>query len=390
MTNQVQQYNPAQSAFMPDTQLPSGINAGSVSVEQQRAIAEAQGQIAIAKRFPRNLTMAHTELMESCSQLFMAEIAFYSVPRGTGTISGPSIRLAEEIARCYGNFEYGHKELSRDHEKSEVEVYAWDKEKNNFSRRQITVFHTRDVGGQQKKLTSQKDIDDKIANVASKQVRSRILALLPKWLTQAAEVKCRETLTSGPKDTMRDRIMRMVGTFGKYGVTVKHLETIIGHSMDDITPDEIADLQGIFNAVKEGEKISTFFPDQEETNGATLTQQAITQSQEQSQKQQQTNEPAPDLTPKTNTQRKPRQQTAAKPEAAAVAEQKQESKPEPKAEPQQVEQKLESQIQTKDPDPQPEPQAEPELTPEQRMDAANAELSDVAANEQQQTNEDFF
>jgi hypothetical protein len=50
----------------------------------------------------------------------MAETAFYSYPRGGQTVSGASIRFAEELARCWGNIEYGIKELSRDKDKSEM------------------------------------------------------------------------------------------------------------------------------------------------------------------------------------------------------------------------------------------------------------------------------
>ena len=49
MSNEVQTYK--QSDFQPETNLPTSVNAGSVIIEMQRAIAEAQGQIAIAKRF---------------------------------------------------------------------------------------------------------------------------------------------------------------------------------------------------------------------------------------------------------------------------------------------------------------------------------------------------
>ena len=363
MSNEVQTYK--QSDFQPETNLPTSVNAGSVTIEMQRAIAEAQGQIAIAKRFPRNLTAAHTELMESCSQTGMAEIAFYSVPRAGGTVNGPSIRLAEEIARCYGNFEYGHRELSRDDKKSEVEVYAWDKEKNNFSRRQITVFHTRDTKNGSFALRDQKDIDDKIANVASKQVRSRILALLPKWLVQAAEDKCRETLMSGGQVTMRDRVLRMVAMFGKHSVTVKHLEKIIGHTLDDITPDEIADLQGIFNAIKEGAKISEFFPEDDDSAGEALTHQAIEQHLQTKERL-----PAPDMTAKPAPRKKQEKPADVKPEATAATATA--AQPDPAAAAETATKESVKQA-TKDPAPETKaaglrskqkPEPEPESTPE--------------------------
>src|SRR5471032_2919626 len=81
---------------------PAALNVGAVSIEQERTIAEAQGQLVMAKRFPRDLNAAHAELMVACSYQSLAAAAFYSVPnRG----SGPSIRFTEEVARVYGNFE---------------------------------------------------------------------------------------------------------------------------------------------------------------------------------------------------------------------------------------------------------------------------------------------
>ena len=60
---------------------PSGANVGAVAIEQERAIAEVQGQLILAKRFPRDLNGSYAELMESCSLPAMANQAFYSVPK---------------------------------------------------------------------------------------------------------------------------------------------------------------------------------------------------------------------------------------------------------------------------------------------------------------------
>lgn len=190
-----------------------------------------------------------------------AQSAFYTVPnRG----SGPSIRFAEEVARVYGNFEYGHRELSRETGKSEVEVYAWDKEKNNYSKRQLTVMHIVDTKHGPKKLTDQADIDNKIANVASKQIRGRILALMPKWLVQDAIEACKKTLTGASDEPVSVRVRKMTQAFAKYGVNGGHLEAYLGHKLEDTTLDELVDMTGIFNALKEGAKPSEYFGVKEE------------------------------------------------------------------------------------------------------------------------------
>lgn len=255
-----------------------GANVGAIAIEQERAIAEAQGQLTLAKKFPRSMTAAMTEFLESCKSPEFAATAFYSVPnRG----SGPSIRFAEEAARCYGNFQYGHRELSRSEGKSEIEVYAWDMQNNNYSKRQITVLHVRDKSGGSVPLRDQADIDNRIANVASKQMRGRILALLPKHLVAAGQAACKVTLAGGNAEKpLSERILAMVKAFGRFGVNQVHLETHLGHSVDNTTVDELADLMGIYNAIKEGGKASEYFPlgeAAESTSAATaaaITQQA--------------------------------------------------------------------------------------------------------------------
>lgn len=258
------QQQQAMPAFNQARALSTTANHGAVAIEQERAIAEAQGQLILAKKFPRNLNEAYEEMMEACKLQAFAQAAFYSVPRAGGKVTGPSIRLAEEVARCYGNFAYGHRELSRGDGKSEVEVYAWDMEKNNRSIRQITVTHTRDTKDGQVKLRDQKDIDDKIANVASKQVRGRILALLPKWMVEAAIEECKKTIAGANDEPVSVRVRRMVGAFAKFGVTVAHLEKHLGHTLDETTLDELVDLTGVFNAIREGAKPSEFFGAEEE------------------------------------------------------------------------------------------------------------------------------
>lgn len=253
-----------------------GANAGSVAIEQERAIAEAQGQLILAKKFPRDLTSAHAELMTACKSVAFAGQAFYTVPnRG----SGPSIRFAEEVARVYGNFQYGHRELSRHNGKSEVEVFAWDMQNNNRSIRQITVDHvqyTRSSGN--KAIVDPSDIDNKIANVASKQMRGRILALMPKWLVAEAIDECKKTLLGNNSEPLETRVRRMTQAFSnQFGIKTTHLEKYLKHSLDTIMLEELVELQGVFNALREGVPASEYFGadgDESDSVAASITESA--------------------------------------------------------------------------------------------------------------------
>lgn len=286
-------------------QLPAEINRGAVAIESERAIAEAQGQMALAKRFPRDLSRAHAELMDCCQQMALANVAFYSVPRAGGSVTGPSIRLAEEIARVSGNIEYGHRELSRDDGKSEVEVYAWDKQTNVRSIRQITVKHVIDTKHGPKKCTQQREIDDLIANKASKQLRGRILAIVPKWLVEAAIEQCRVTLAGGGGETISSRIRRMVSAFAPYGVTPERLEKHLGHHVGETTADEITDLTAVFNSIRDGARVSDFFHFESDTESITadvdplagLRESADPEPEKKAKKQATKKEPAPEPEP---------------------------------------------------------------------------------------------
>jgi hypothetical protein len=241
-------------------QISEHVNAGTVEIEASRAIAEAQGKLVIAKRFPRDEARAYSKILDSCKRTGLANEATYSFPRMGQTVSGPSIRLAEELARAWGNIDYGIRELSRKDGISEMEAYAWDLETNTSSSQKFSVRHIRDTSDGGKTLTGERDIYELTANQGARRLRARILAILPPDIVDAALTECRRTLAGGNDEPIADRMRRMVAAFGKLGVTAPMIEARLGHSLDAILPDEIADLQGVYNSIKNGvSKASEWF-----------------------------------------------------------------------------------------------------------------------------------
>ena len=236
------------------------INQGTVAIEASRAIAEAQGKLVIAKRFPRDEVQAYNRVAQACQRKGIAEKAFYSYNRGGGTVSGPAIRFAEELARCWGNIDYGIKELSQDDGKSEMQAYAWDLETNAQSVQNFTNPHIREVGGKAKILTSQRDIYEINANMGARRLRSRILAILPTDLVDMAINECKKTLAGNNDEPLIDRVKKMIVAFGKIGVTQEQIEKRLGRKVDTMTIDDFTDYIGIYNAIKQGEsKIAEWF-----------------------------------------------------------------------------------------------------------------------------------
>lgn len=265
LQNQPAPFGPGSRSIAPN----GAINQGAVSIEVERAIAEAQGQLTLAKRFPRDMNAAHAELMMACKSPAFAATAFYSKPQAGGRVEGPSIRMAEEIARVYGNIQYGNRELSRDDTKSEVEIFFWDMEKNNYVKRQKTVMHVIDTKEGPRKMRDQTQIDMKINNVASKEVRGLILAGVAKWLVADAVAECKKTIAGTNDEPLDVRVRKMTQAFAKYGVKPVHLEKYLGHTLDTVLVDELVDLQGTYNMLKDGTPASELFGDTEDEAAAT-------------------------------------------------------------------------------------------------------------------------
>lgn len=236
------------------------INQGTVAIEASRAIAEAQGKLVIAKRFPRDEVEAYAKAMEACQRPTMAAKAFYSFPRGGQTVEGPTIRFAEELARCWGNIDYGIKELSQDDGKSEMQAYAWDLETNAQSVQNFTNPHQREQGKKMVQLTSQRDIYENNANMATRRLRSRILAILPSWFVEDAIEECKKTLAGRNDTPLIDRVKKMVVAFAKIGVTQEQIERRLKKKIDTMNADDFVEYTGIYNAIKQGEsKIAEWF-----------------------------------------------------------------------------------------------------------------------------------
>lgn len=246
------------------------INQGTVAIEASRAVAEAQGKLLIAKKFPRNETEAFAKAIQSCQRPGLASKAFYSYPRGKETVTGVTIRFAEELARCYGNLDYGIKELSNSDGQSEMQAYCWDLETNTMSLQNFTNKHVRESKYGNTELKSQRDIYELNANMGARRLRSRILAILPPDLVEECIQECRRTLAGDNSTPIIDRINKMVVAFQKIGVSKEQLEKRLNHTVESVTEEELVELTGIYNGIRTKEtKVSEWFEQPKTANKLT-------------------------------------------------------------------------------------------------------------------------
>lgn len=250
---------------------PSRIGQAT-AVEQSRAIAQVQAMVIVAQQCPRSVSAAIRAMEEACAQPELAKKAFYRFERGKlpngkpNVVTGPSVHLARELARCWGNIEHGVTELRRDDvaAESEMQAFAWDLETNTRSALIFIVPHKRDTKTGAKELTEMRDIYDNNANNGARRLREAIYSVLPVWFRERGQAICRSTNESGGGKPLAQRVADAVTAFERYRVSPARLAAKFGHaSVDELTAADVADLGDVYESLRQGTvTVADEFPDE--------------------------------------------------------------------------------------------------------------------------------
>lgn len=242
--------------FSGDRQPVQQILGALSNAEAQRAVAEVQARMIIARSNPRDPIRCVDQILADCQRPSLAQLAIYQYARGGTDISGPSIRLAEAIARRWGNLATGIKEVARQDGYSECIAYAWDLETGFYDERQFQVRHWRDIRKTDKNpaggyvLTDERDIYELIANMGQRRKRAVLLTVLPADVVDAAREQCERTLHA-TADTSPEALRKMVAAFREIGVSQAQIEKRIQRRMESITPAQVIHLRKIFVSIKD-------------------------------------------------------------------------------------------------------------------------------------------
>lgn len=260
---------------------PAPLEVGqATAIEQSRAFAEVQAAVYLAHQFPRDETVKRAQILDACNQLTLAERAFFSYSRGGSKITGPSIHFARELARIWGNIQYGLTELSRDDQRgsSQMIAYAWDLQTNARPSTTFITPHGMMARGELKALTDPRDVYENNANQGARRVREQILAVLPRWLVEEAKAACMETMRHGGGKPLAVRIEEMVAAYAKARVTLPQLEARVGAKRADWSPQEVAVLAVVYTSLRNGEttRDEEFPPLTAPVTGAEITRRSDT------------------------------------------------------------------------------------------------------------------
>lgn len=239
-----------------DAQVASRPNAGAVAqTDQQRAIAEVQAAMMIARMNPRDPIAAMDRILNACSRPTLANAAVYTYNRGGSDVSGPSIRLAEAMAQSWGNMQFGIRELDQRNGESTVQAFAWDVETN--TRREVTfqVPHIRYTRSGSKRLEDPRDVYEMVANQGARRLRACILAVIPGDVTEAAVAQCEATMHT-TADTSPEAVQKLVKAFAEFGVTKEQVEKRIQRRLDAIQPAQIVSLRKVYASLRDGMSVA--------------------------------------------------------------------------------------------------------------------------------------
>jgi hypothetical protein len=245
---------PAEMGFVPQQFQPG------YSMAIQLASALVDKRIATAKNWPRTVSRFKAAAKQLLSEdVETAASAEYAKPVGKGTVTGPSIRLAELAAMCWGNLEVEVGEPTVNDKNVVVKATAWDLERNY---RQEAVATTSIVDKYGRRFANHM-IETASAATVSKAKRNAIIAVIPRAFINELLEHARD-VARGAVKTLEERRAVIVQTFARKRIEPQQLCESLGVAgIDDLTEDHIDTLRGIWTAINEGEPAESFFKPQE-------------------------------------------------------------------------------------------------------------------------------
>ena len=216
-----------------------------------REISTIQAQMIIAKSYPRDLVEVYNKVQNACGNNTLAKASTYAYAKGGTAITGPTIRLAEVLAKAYGNVKYGFEEVDSSGKDTKVRAYAFDMETNTVAERVFTVPHIRYAKGKTQELEDPREIYETIANNAQRRVRACILEIIPSDVVDYALEECTKTRTANI-DKSPEKREAMLKAFRRYEVGKADIEQFIQRKFEAIEDNQWIRLQDIYQSLRDG------------------------------------------------------------------------------------------------------------------------------------------
>lgn len=224
-----------------------------VSIYEAQDKAMIDMQIATAKKYPRNVQRAIQNSMAIITlDVATAQTCNYSVPRGGKSISGPSVHLAKILAQNWGNMRIEAKVVATDERHVTSQAVAFDLETNLA----IKVEVKRSIMGKFGRFND--DMITMTGNAGNSiALRNAVLAVIPKGVVDKCYNTAKQMITGDVSDETKliaKRKQVVDGLKDTYSVSEKEILAAIGkQAINHVTPDDIINLIGIGQAIRDGD-----------------------------------------------------------------------------------------------------------------------------------------
>lgn len=232
--------------------------------------ARIQSAYIMAMQRPRNEMQSRSRILEACKRPEFASRVEYAKPVCGKKMVGPSIRFAELAVREWGNVITETQLVYEDDNVRRVKVTVIDLETNATFGKEIQIKKTverrdgkgREIVGERTNtygekvfivLATDEELHTKEAALISKVIRNEGLRLIPQDIIDEGIEVARKTLHNRDAQDPKAALKKIVDAFGNVGISPKQLEVYLGHGLDIISPAEIQDLRGVYQAVSSGE-----------------------------------------------------------------------------------------------------------------------------------------
>jgi hypothetical protein len=233
------------------TIIPQSYDIETIEAGQR---AEYDIQIATAKKYPRNLA----RVKENCLAIVtmdakIAESCRYTLPRGGKSLSGPSVHLARIIVQQYGNIRVDARVKQITDKQIISESVVFDLETNYACKVEVRRSIVKRDG---------KRFDDDMITVTGNAAnaiafRNAVFSVVPKGLTDICADAALRVITgdlSNEDKLIKARTIAMDYMKTTYNVTEEQVLTAIGlRSINQIKAEQIADLKGLIQGIKDGD-----------------------------------------------------------------------------------------------------------------------------------------
>src|SRR5208282_4925178 len=228
------------------------LNTNEIAPERgmEEARADIQSAIIVARKFKRNESEAYQKLMRACGRTSFALDATYTFPRWSSEekknidITGPSVRLAREGARVWGNIRWGFTVIADSVEDRTIEGWAYDLETNSRPSYQDTFTKYGYVRGGKWEPLNERGLRETTARRGAFLIRNALLNLIPSDFIDDAMLECEKTLATEAKKDPDAEKKRIIAAFDSIGVPVTEIELFLGNSLTTVSPAQLKRLRG--------------------------------------------------------------------------------------------------------------------------------------------------